>query len=96
MILEEQETIVNFSRTEDVAHIWTSDTTVMTKLDKYVEEGTYKLIREEKDNDGSVCGRWYECPKNWISFRHKTRTQTEEQKAASKERMMRYHEQKRL
>ena len=95
MILEEQETIINYSRTEDVAYIWTSDSTVMTKLDKFVSEGTYKLTREERDEDGTLCGKWYECPKNWISFRHTNRITNETQRAKSAETLRKMWEKKR-
>ena len=93
--LDEQEIVINICRDEDVAHIWTSDTTMMTKLDKYVQEGTYKLIRVERLEDGSVHGKWYECPKKWISFRHKTRTLTEEQKMAKAESFRKFREEAR-
>lgn len=42
--LMEQETTINFSRDERYAFIWTSDSTVMTKLDKRVEGGEYDLL----------------------------------------------------
>lgn len=35
--VNEQETVVQFSRDSDVCSIWTSDTTIMTKLDKLAE-----------------------------------------------------------
>lgn len=33
-LLQEQETTIQFSRLDDVAHIYTSDTTMKTKYDK--------------------------------------------------------------
>lgn len=43
----EQETTVSFSRDSDTASVWTSDSTVMTKLDKLVESNP-ELIRSVK------------------------------------------------
>lgn len=80
MSTDEQETIINFSRNEDRAYIFTSDTMVMTKLDKFVNEGAYTLDRVEKEPDGTVCGKWYSCPKRVISFRK--RPMSDERRAA--------------
>ena len=82
--IEEQETIINFSRDEDVAHIFTSDTTVMTKLDKLVENGASEFERVELEPDGSLYGKWYTCPKRCISFR--ARPMSEERRKAMSER----------
>lgn len=67
----EQETTVNFSRTEKVAKIWTSDTTVMTKLDKLVEKDPKNwACRLQKDKDGDVVAKEYIVQnKKLISFR---------------------------
>lgn len=87
MQLDEQETTINFSRTDDTAYIWTSDPTVMTKLDKFVEAGTYKLDRVERIHDtGEICGKWYTCPKQAISFRKKL--WSEERRKARSEAMI--------
>lgn len=41
LMIEEQETHINFSRGDERAKIYTSDTTTMTKLNKLVElQGT--------------------------------------------------------
>lgn len=37
---EEQETVINFPRREDYAIVWTSDTTVMTKLTDFAKSLT--------------------------------------------------------
>lgn len=37
LMIEEQETNINFSRNDERAIVYTSDTTVMTKLNKLVE-----------------------------------------------------------
>lgn len=66
--LDEQETIINFSRTENVAHICTSDTTMKTRYNKLckVNPKHWRLI---SDSDTFSI---YECtPKSLISFRSK-------------------------
>ena len=87
--VNEQETSINFSRDGKYASIWTSDSTVMTKLDKRVESGDYELIDVGKDRDGNILSKEYQCPKRLVSFRSKkvTRELTEEQKQAVSERM---------
>lgn len=80
----EQETIINFGRSEQGCVIWTSDTTMMTKLDKMVNKSAhYSLIKEGKV-DGDVVNKEYKIDnKNLISFRSQpvSRTYTDEQRA---------------
>ena len=83
--LEEQETTINFSRTQDAVDVWTSDKTVMTKLDKLciTAPGFYKLIAEHKaqDDDGAIISKEYRISdKRMLSFRSMKRNLTEEQK----------------
>lgn len=89
--LEEQETVVNYSRTDERASIYTSDSTVMTKLNKLVETAgaDWKLDEIIKDRDGVEVARNYSCPKKYISYRSKsvTRELTEEQRKEQSERM---------
>lgn len=84
VMIEEQETCVNFMRGDDRAMIYTSDTTTMTKLNKLVElDGTeWKLESEAKLPSGELVGKTYSCPVSFISFRSKRvkRTYTEEQR----------------
>lgn len=67
----EQETTVNFGRAEKVARIWTSDTNVMTKLDKLVEKDSKNWVcRLQKDKDGDVIAKEYIVQnKKLVSFR---------------------------
>lgn len=85
--VSEQETIIQFSRDEDFATIWTSDTTVMTKLDKHSD--TYDLIDVGKHSNGSILSKTYKCDKKLVSFRSKRtrREMTDEQKEVLRERM---------
>lgn len=82
----EQETIVRITRDEENAVVYTSDLTMMTKLDKLVEtSGEWYLVKSTNFKDGTIADKTYECPKQMISFRSvmpKGRPMTEEQKAA--------------
>ena len=87
---EEQETIIRIGRADDIAVISTSDTTMMTRLDKLVEtSGEWHITGTRKFKDGSVADKTYECPKQFVSFRSKkvTRVLTEEEKKAMAERL---------
>ena len=90
--LEEQETTINFSRTQDAVDVWTSDKTVMTKLDKLCNSAPdfYKLIAEHKaqDDDGAIISKEYRISdKRMLSFRSMKRNLTEEQKRKRAERL---------
>lgn len=86
----EQETTVSFNRGSDTASIWTSDSTVMTKLDKLVESSPecWQLTRTDTVGKDLV-GKEYTAKKRLISFRSKftERVMTEAQRQASAERM---------
>ena len=90
--LEEQETTINFSRTQDAVDVWTSDKTVMTKLDKLCNSAPdfYKLIAEHKAQDdiGAIMSKEYRISdKRMLSFRSMKRNLTEEQKRERAERL---------
>ena len=86
----EQETTISFNRDSDTAFIWTSDSTVMTKLDKLVESNPdcWQLTRTDRIGK-DVVGKEYTAKKRLISFRSKVteRVMTEAQRQASAERM---------
>ena len=90
--LEEQETTINFSRTQDAVDVWTSDKTVMTKLDKLCNSAPdfYKLIAEHRAQDdiGAITSKEYRISdKRMLSFRSMKRNLTEEQKRERAERL---------
>ena len=89
--VEEQETVVQFNRAEKYATIYTSDKTMMTKLDKLVENSPYyELKREEHAEDGTIVAKEYRLnEKSLVSFRStkSNRTMSDEQKAKAAERM---------
>lgn len=89
MISEEQETVIQYRRVDDFLTIWTSDPTVMTKLDKQEE---WVLTKTEKA-DNKVYAKEYRAPKRLLSFRSKLikRDLTEEQKKVAAERMKKYN-----
>ena len=92
--IEEQETHVNFSRGDERAEVYASDTTMITKLDKLVRmEGTeWRLERLSKIKE-EVVGKTYSCPVSFISFRSKrvSRDYTDEQREAMANRMRMMH-----
>ena len=92
--LFEQETVINIMRDENIAHICTSDSTIITKLEHRCKANPdeWKKVDENPDY------KFYECPKNFISFRSKKivgRERTEEEKRRSAEALAKYREHKR-
>lgn len=73
---DEQETVIQFDRNGTVCHVYTTDTTVMTKLDK-----KYKRVKQDYVN-GKPIAAYYEFDKKLIMFRSKRAriTLTEEQR----------------
>lgn len=84
LMIEEQETHINFMRNNDRAIVYTSDTTIMTKLNKLVElqAAEWKLESVSRLKPGEIIGRTYSCPVGFMSFRSKrvNRSYTDEQK----------------
>lgn len=90
--LNEQETVIQFSRDTEEATVWTSDKTVMTKLDKFCEQSdAYSLVEEDVLKlTGKVFSKKYRvADKSLISFRKNKskREMTPEQRAELAERM---------
>ncbi|MDO4334075.1 MAG: hypothetical protein Q4C58_15515 [Eubacteriales bacterium] len=86
LMKEEQETHINFNRDDERAMIHTSDTTMITKLNKLVgiSGAEWRKEREERlQRTGELVGVTYSCPVSFISFRSKriARSYTDEQKA---------------
>jgi len=52
--LEERETVINFGRLDKTASVYTSDETVMTKLDKFVA-GYRMETQRQRDLSGRHC-----------------------------------------
>lgn len=88
----EQETNITYSRTDDIAEIYTSDSTVMTRLDKLVESDAapeWKLVDTINDQYGNLVAKRYKTNKRLISFRSAvvTHVMTEEERKAAGERL---------
>lgn len=92
LCIEEQETNINFSRGDSRAKIYTSDSTIITKLCKLSKiQGTeWKLERVIKAKNGEEVGRVYSCPVEFVSFRKKRvkKEYTDEQKKAIGNRLL--------
>lgn len=81
--LEEQETVIQFNRTDNHATIYTSDSTMMTKLDKCVavSPDLYKLKEVHKLQEGGICGKTYVLEdKKMLSLRKVKKVLSEEQR----------------
>lgn len=84
----EQEVSINFSRDQDFADIYASDTTYITKLDKLCKTSPeyYSLIKD------TGRGKIYRCEdKTLISFRQKKKEMSEENRAKASERFKELH-----
>ena len=70
--INEQETIINISRDEQGCEVWTSDSTMMTKLDRMVAKSDHYSIHREDFVRGSLVAKEYRIDdKSLISFRAK-------------------------
>ena len=88
---DEQETTINFSRTDKEAEVYTSDNTVLTKIKNMFssDDCEWKLKNVVKDKKGNVVSVFFSVPKKHISLRAKTAKSslTDEQKQAAAERL---------
>ena len=84
--ISEQETTINIYRDSDLAKVYTTDSTMITKLNKMVKKfpDVFKCTGTDK-----LGASWYECPKRLISFRGPTapRTISEEERIKRAEHM---------
>ena len=92
MPINEQETTISYSRDSQEVTVWTSDRTVMTKLDRLCETAPdyYRLTETAYSrNDGTLISKSYTITdKAMLSFRSKRSKPelTDEQRAALSER----------
>ena len=84
---EEQETVIQFNRDSDTATIYTTDSTVINKLDKKYERT--RIHRSGKQ----IAAVEYDVPKKLVSFRlpMKKVERTEKQKEQSKNALNKAH-----
>ena len=79
---KEQETIIRWYREDEEATIYTSDYTMMTRFDKFVENGDWELNTENYSGQ-DIVSKEYKAPKNLVFGRSKQvekRPLTEEEK----------------
>ena len=79
---KEQETIIRWYREDEEATIYTSDYTMMTRFDKFVESGDWELDTENYSGQ-YIVSKEYKAPKNLVFGRSKQvekRPLTEEEK----------------
>ena len=80
--MSEQETIIRWYREDEEATIYTSDYTMMTRFDKFVENGDWELDTENYSGQ-DIASKEYKAPKNLVFGRSKQvekRPLTEEEK----------------
>ena len=85
--LDEQETVIHWMRGEDFATISTTDSTMITKMNKLCEGNPDMYWLKSDDGYSKI----YKCrDKSMVSLRSKKREVTEEQRKAAGERMKKY------
>ena len=85
--LDEQETVIHFMRGEDFATISTTDSTMITKMDKLCRSNPDMYWLKSDDGYSKI----YKCrDKSMVSLRSKKREVTDEQRKAAGERMKKY------
>lgn len=90
----ERETHINTDASTDMMRIYTSETHMMRKLDKYVEESDEWKLVEVSRVKGDVVSKTYEAPKRLLSLRKKTYFMSEERRQEASERFREYHRMK--
>ena len=79
--LEEQETVIQFDRNGTVCHVYTTDSTVMAKLDKI-----HKRIKQDYVN-GKPIAAYYEFDRRFVLFRSKIPVATEKQRSQARKNL---------
>lgn len=87
---DEQETVIQFDRNGTACHVYTTDLTVMTKLDK-----KYKRVKQDYVS-GKPIAAYYEFDKRLLSFRSKVmkKNLSDEEKKKARERLDRNRKRK--
>ena len=90
---EEAETVILIRKSEDFATIETTDNSMLTKLKKLLDCGVAE-IEQQTQNANGLTSVTVKFPKRLITLRSKTREITEEQRDASRARLVAYRKQK--
>lgn len=89
LAIEEQETIIRWYRDETEATVYTSDQTMMTRYDKFVEGGDWKIAKTET-HEGDLISKTYKAPKELLfgrKMKNKGLSLTDEEREARGARM---------
>lgn len=95
--INDQETVINFTRDSDKATVYTTDTTMRSKLHNLsMKNGKdWVLLNQDTDSiDHDIISETYQCPKKLIGLRVLSRKLTEEQRQAAAERLRKARENK--
>ena len=89
---EESEVCVTALKSEDIANIYTSDNSYLTKFKKLIETNpdAWKITQVVERSDGTISGVMLQVPKRCLSFRAGKETErslSEDQKAELRERL---------
>ena len=69
----EQETIIRLNRAEPEAIIYTSDTVMMARLDKYAQQfEAWEKVSESRFKDGTIADKTFRCPADLVFLRKKS------------------------
>ena len=90
--VNEQETVIQYNRDSKECNIWTSDSTMITRLDKLCAKAPeyYRLVSDTKTQDKEPAGKQYILSdKSMITLRgsRTKRVMTDEQKAEAAKRL---------
>ena len=89
---DESEVCVTALKSEEIANIYTSDNSYLTKFKKLIEinPDAWKITQVVERSDGTISGVMLQAPKKFISFRagkEAERSLSEDQKAELRERL---------
>ena len=89
---DESEVCVTALKSEEIANIYTSDNSYLTKFKKLIEinPDAWKITQVVERSDGTISGVMLRVPKKFISFRaveRVGRVMTDEEKTAAAERL---------
>lgn len=91
VLIQEQETTINISRDSDIAEIYTSDRTAMTRFDRLANNKNcpdWECTGVQRDRNGEIVAKTYRTKKRLISYRSVIRIHeyTDEEREEQRER----------
>lgn len=91
--VDEQETVIEYYRTDDRLDIYTSDQTMITKLKKLIAKSDeYEVVDECKSDDGRTLTIEVKAPKEVLKLKTQAKRKlTDEQKKALADRFHQAH-----